>query len=210
MLLYWLDVLGIAVFAVSGCLAAGRKHLDWLGVFVIALVTAVGGGTLRDLLLARHPIYWIRDANYLYAIGCAVAVTLVYTRFCPPPEQALLIADALGLSVYSIVGTQLAENAGVSGIVAILMGTISATCGGVIRDILCNEIPFLLRGRYLYATAAIVGSSIYVLLENWFLRELAGAVGMAVVGVLRCASIIYEWNLPVFRLEEQSNAKKEE
>src|SRR5258708_15011592 len=109
---YLIDLIAVGVFAVSGCLAAGRKSLDLVGVFVIAVVTAVGGGTLRDLLLDRHPIFWIDDANFLYVIAAAVIVTLLYVRFRPPPDQILRIADAIGLAVFAIVGTQLTEDRG--------------------------------------------------------------------------------------------------
>src|SRR5262245_30081622 len=105
---YLIDLIAVSVFAVSGTLAAGRKSLDLVGVYVIAVVTAIGGGTLRDVLLDRHPLFWVVDPNYLFAIAGAVAVTLAYVRFRPPPFQLLLIADAVGLSVFSIIGTHLA------------------------------------------------------------------------------------------------------
>src|SRR5437762_4183444 len=109
---YLIDLVAIAVFAVSGTLAAGRKSLDLVGVYVVAVVTAVGGGTLRDLFLDRHPIFWVQDANFLCVIAAAVVATLAYVRFRGPPDQILRIADSIGLSVYAIVGTQLTEDRG--------------------------------------------------------------------------------------------------
>ena len=119
---HFLDLISVGVFAVSGCLAAGRKSLDWIGVLAIAAVTAVGGGTLRDLLLNRHPIFWIADPNFLYVIAGAVALTIAYVRFRPPPDQVLRIADAIGLAIYSIVGTELTLQLERPAAVAVVLG----------------------------------------------------------------------------------------
>jgi uncharacterized membrane protein YeiH len=198
---YLLDLIAVGVMAVSGTLAAGRKSLDLVGVYVIAVVTAVGGGTLRDVLLDRHPLFWVTDANYLYAITAAVVVTLAYVRFRAPPHQILLLADAVGLSVYAIIGARFAEDVGRPGIVAVVMGTLTGTAGGVVRDMLCNDIPILFREGYLYATAAAVGATLYVLVQEPLGRDWAAYLGMAVVAGLRLGSILYKWNLPRFTLD---------
>lgn len=197
---YLIDLIAVSVFAISGTLAAGRKSLDLVGVYVVAVVTAIGGGTLRDVLLNRHPLFWVVDPNYLFAITGAVVVTLAYVRFRPPPHQLLLIADAIGLSVFSIVGTLIAEEQGRPWIVAVVMGTLTGTAGGVLRDILCNDIPILFREGYLYATAAAVGATIYMFVRAPLGNEWAAYIGMAVVAALRFGSIIYKWNLPRFTL----------
>jgi uncharacterized membrane protein YeiH len=198
-----LDRLGVAVFAVSGVLAAGRKSLDWLGVAVIAVVTAIGGGTLRDLLLQRHPIFWIADPTYLLVILGATGLTLFYVRFRVPNLRALLIADGLGLAFFTIGGVQIAEKAGLTGLVAVLMGTITGVAGGMIRDVLCAEIPLILRRGQLYATATLVGAALYLVLERAGLpRDPAALVGMGVIVVVRVAAIIWRLELPVLSLEE--------
>lgn len=203
---YFLHILAVGVFAVSGCLAAGRKQLDFVGVLTISVVTAVGGGTVRDVLLNRHPIAWIADANYLYTILVAVVITIAYVRFRPPPYQFLLIADGIGLAVYTIVGAQLAEDMGRPAIVVVVMGTITGTAGGVVRDMLCNDVPLLFQsGGYLYATAAIVGAGLYVVLEGPIGRMNAAYLGIAAVGLLRMVSIIRRWNLPRFTIDEWSS-----
>jgi uncharacterized membrane protein YeiH len=161
-----IELLGAGVFAVSGVLTAGRKSLDWLGVAVIAMVTAIGGGTLRDVLLNRHPIFWIADPTYLLVILGATAFTLVYVRFHVPGRRGLLVADALGLAFFTIGGTQIAEQAGLSGVLAVLMGTITGVAGGMVRDVLCAEIPLILRRGQLYASSTIVGATLYLLLER--------------------------------------------
>jgi uncharacterized membrane protein YeiH len=197
---YLFDLIAVGVFAVSGCLAAGRKSLDLVGVFVVAVVTAVGGGTLRDLLLDRHPIFWVTDARFLYVITVAVVATLVYVRFRGPPEKVLLVADSIGLSVYAIVGAQLTEAHGHPAIVAVAMGTLTATAGGVLRDMLCNDIPILFCEGYLYATAAAAGATCYVLTEEALGRDSAAILGIVVVALLRFGSIVWKWNLPRFEL----------
>ena len=156
-ILHAIELLGVAVFAVSGALAAGRRSLDLLGVVVIATVTATGGGTLRDLLLDRSPVFWIADTTYLYVSIAAALLTVVYARYRHPPERFILIADALGLALFSISGAQIAENAGYGGIVVVIMGTLTGAAGGMLRDVLCAEVPLILRRSRIYATAAIAG-----------------------------------------------------
>jgi len=163
-ILYIAGLVGAAVFAVSGALTAGRKHFDWLGVVVIAFVTAVGGGTIRDLLLDQNPIFWIRDPMYIYVVLAAAAGTLVYVRFSKPPLKLLLIADALGLALFSISGAQIAEAQNLPLVIVVIMGTITGAVGGVVRDIFCGEVPILFRPEELYATTAMVGIILYLVL----------------------------------------------
>ena len=197
---YLLDLFGVAVFAVSGALAAGHTGLDFLGVIVIAALTAVGGGTLRDLLLNRHPIFWIADPTYLIVICAAALLTVFYVHVLPPPRDALLVADALGLAVFAMSGAQVAEAAKLSPIIVVLMGTMTGVAGGALRDVLSGKIPLILR-RDIYATAAIAGVSLYLLLQALGMKRLwAFGGGMAVVVVLRLLSILWGWQLPMFRL----------
>src|SRR4051812_42556250 len=154
MLVYVLDLVGVAVFAVSGALAAGRKHLDLIGVIVLGMVTAIGGGTIRDLLLDRHPLFWLADPAYLIVIVAMALMTVAYVRWRAPPAATLLYADAVGLAMFSIAGARIAERAGVPIVACVLLGTITGSAGGVVRDVLSAEIPQLLRPGSLYATAA--------------------------------------------------------
>ncbi len=199
-ILHAIELLGVAVFAVSGALAAGRRSLDLLGVVVIATVTATGGGTLRDLLLDRSPVFWIADTTYIYACLAAALLTVVYTRYRHPPERLLLIADALGLALFSISGAQIAENAGFDGIVVVIMGTLTGAAGGMLRDVLCAEVPLILRRSRIYATAAIAGVIVYLVVQQVADRTLAALLGMGSIAGLRIAAIIWDWTLPVFSL----------
>ena len=204
---YALELLGVAVFAVSGVLAAGRKGLDALGVAVIAVVTAVGGGTLRDLLLDRHPIFWIADTMYLWMILGATAVTIGYVRIWIATRRALLVADALGLAFFTIAGVQIAEQAGVPDLIAVLMGTITGVAGGVFRDVLTAEIPLVMRPGRLYATAAIAGAGSYVLLvRRGVSHDAAALMGMAAIAAIRLAAILWRLELPVIHLPDEDGA----
>jgi uncharacterized membrane protein YeiH len=201
-----LDLIGIGVFAVSGALAAGRKRLDLLGVFVLAAVTAIGGGTVRDLLLDRHPLFWLTDPTYLGVIVAAVAVTFAFVRWRRPPLASLLVADALGLALFGIAGAQIAQSAGHSAVAAVVLGTTTGVGGGVIRDVLSAEIPFVLRRGNLYASAVIVGIALYLTLESVGVsRQAAGLTGMAVIAAIRLAAIRWEVELPVFEVNDAAD-----
>jgi len=202
MILYALSLLGVAVFAASGALAAGRKSFDWIGVGVIAVVTAIGGGTLRDLLLDRHPIFWIEDTTYLWFVLAAAVATLLYVRRRRPPNGSLLVADALGLALFTISGAQVAEAQGLPALIVVTMGAITGAAGGVLRDVLCNEVPLLFGpSDTLYATAAIAGASAYLGLQAAGVeRTVAALLGMAVVAGLRLAAIAWQLRLPGARV----------
>lgn len=151
----------MAVFAVSGVLAAHDRNLDIFGVIVVAAITAIGGGTLRDLLLDRHPIFWIIDPWYLLVIIAAAMLTVVYIRVKPPPQMTLLVADTLGLALFALSGAQLAEAVQCPPLIVILMGTMTGVTGGILRDVITAKVPLLLR-REIYATAAVVGIAAYI------------------------------------------------
>ena len=199
-----LELSGVAVFAVSGALSAGRKSLDLMGVVVIALVTAIGGGTLRDVLLARQP-FWIADTSYLIVSIVAALATVPVARFVRPPEQALQLADAFGLALFSISGARIAEQAGLPGLIAVVMATITGVFGGVLRDVLCAEIPMILRRGNIYASAVIAGASLYVFLQSAGIeRDTAAAVATAFIAGLRIAAIYFGLTLPVFTLDRKA------
>lgn len=198
--LHLIGLCGVAVCSISGALGAGRKGFDLLGVAIIALVTAIGGGTLRDVLLDRHPIFWIADPSYLLVILIGAALTVVYVRFRRPPYRVLLIADALGLGFFTIFGAQVAEAKELPAVIVILMGAITGAAGGLFRDVLSAEVPLLLRKGELYATASIIGAAMYLLVQAIHCpRPLSAIIGAAVVIGLRLAAIRWQLVLPTFR-----------
>jgi uncharacterized membrane protein YeiH len=208
-LVQFLDLVGVSVFAISGALAAARKRLDLLGVVVIAMVTAIGGGTTRDLLLDRA-VFWTTQPRYLYVIVVSALLTVVWTRRFRPPDRALAIADALGLALFAISGAQIAERAELPGIVCVIMGTITGVAGGMIRDVLTAEIPMVIRRGQIYATAAIAGIVAYLVLRRSFdLDEpMAAVAGMVVIAGLRISAIAWGWTLPVFTLEDHQGSDR--
>lgn len=197
MLLYVLDLLGVAVFAASGALAGLLARLDLFGVLVLASITAVGGGTIRDVLLGHYPVFWIRDSGPLLAILAATAFSVVWVQYLPVPRDALVVADAFGLALFAISGAQVAERANCHPLVTLLMGTLTGAGGGVIRDVLSAKVPLILR-QDIYATAAIAGILLYLVLRALKVPT-AGAfvAGIATVAAIRLASIAYDLQLPV-------------
>jgi uncharacterized membrane protein YeiH len=196
MLLYLLDLIGVAVFAISGVLVAARSGMDLLGGLALAALTAIGGGTLRDVLLNRHPIFWIRDARYLIVILVAALLTMTYIVFYPPPVNSLLIADGLGLALFAISGAQIAEADGHSPLIVILMGTMTGTAGGMLRDVMSARVPMIFQ-QDLYATAAIAGVIVYLVLQKLGLsRTFAVSAGVLVILALRVAAVMFGWHLP--------------
>ena len=198
MIFYLADLFGVAVFAASGALAAAHSGLDLFGILVIAFITAIGGGTLRDLLMDRHPIFWIKDSTCLIVILVAALLTILYGYFYPPPEKALLIPDAFGLALFAMSGAEIAEEAGHSPMIIVLMGTMTGVAGGVMRDVLSAKVPLLLQ-KDIYATAAIAGIILYLILQNFGLkRTWAFGFGMVMILGLRLTAVALNWQLPTF------------
>ena len=196
---YLLEILGTAAFAVSGALAASRKNMDIFGFFVLALMPAVGGGTLRDVILDRHPVFWIDDVSYvIVALLAALAVFL--TAYQPGSRRQVLIwMDALGLALFAALGTEISLDMNAGPVVAVMLGVATAVTGGMIRDIICNEIPLVL-SREIYATAAFVAGVSFVLMDYVGVDD-SIALGVAVVAgfVTRALSIRFNWSLPSAR-----------
>jgi uncharacterized membrane protein YeiH len=196
----WLDLAGVAANAIAGALVAGRRQFDWLGVAVVAGVTAIGGGTVRDLLLDR-PVFWIANPAYLQATLAATAFTLLYARRARIPERVLEASDALGLALFGIAGARIALGLGHDGLIAVVMGVITGSFGGLLRDVVCNDIPMIFRQGQFYATAIIAGCSLYVGLMALSVEPgLAAGAGMLAILALRIAAIVWNLRLPIFRL----------
>ena len=198
MLLYYFDLAGVAVFSASGVLAARGRDLDLLGVLVVATITAIGGGTVRDLLLDRHPIFWVTDPSYAMVIIVAAVLTLAYLRVRPPPGATFLVADAFGLALFALSGAQLAEAARCPALVVVFMGTVTGVTGGALRDVITAQVPLILR-REIYATAAVLGIALYLVLGALGVpRPWAVGAGMITVVALRLIAIRWDLHLPVF------------
>ena len=206
MLVYWLDILGTAVFAISGVLLAGKLRMDPFGVLVLGVVTAVGGGTIRDMALANGPVFWVKDPTDLVVAMVTCLLTIVLVR--QPrrlPKWILPVLDAVGLAVFVGIGVNKAFNAGTGPIVAICMGVLTGVGGGIIRDILAREVPMILRTE-IYATACIAGGIVHATAYYTFAIPLENAamLGMIVTLAIRLAAIRWHLKLPTFALDETS------
>ncbi len=194
-----IDAVGMVAFAISGALAAARKRMDIVGLILLAAVTGLGGGTVRDVLLGRLPLFWLR-APELLATTTAVAIIVFFAapRF-DFKNRSLLWADALGMSMYAVLGAEIALLAGADAWAATLMGMVTATFGGIFRDVICNEVPLILH-REIYALAALAGATLFILLRlNGVWREPAFLSGMAVAFIIRGLAIQRGWSLPAYR-----------
>ncbi|MDD0843602.1 trimeric intracellular cation channel family protein [Pseudomonas sp. Gutcm_11s] len=200
-LFYLADLFGVAVFAITGALMAGRKSMDLFGVLVIAIITALGGGTLRDLILDNHPVSWIRNDTYILVASIAAVGTVAWVRLTQPiHERGLLIADAFGLAVFTVIGTEVALQHNMPYSTAVIMGVMTGVAGGVMRDVICNEIPLIFQ-KEIYATACIFGALVFIVLRelqtpHW----LDTGVAMLAVLLTRLAAIRWSLSLPRFHL----------
>jgi uncharacterized membrane protein YeiH len=193
--LYWLDLFGVFVFAVSGALAADRRGMDLFGFIVIAMLPAIGGGTVRDIVLGVR-VFWIADPRYLWLILAAALVTFAAAPHIQRVERWLVWADAVGLSVFSAAGAAKAYAATLSPTVAIAIGVVTAVLGGIVRDVVCNEIPLVLR-QDIYATAAFAGALTFAVLTGVGLTPaLCVWLGATVCFVVRASAIVWGWSLP--------------
>lgn len=194
--LYIFDLFGCAVFAFSGALLAYNRKMDGVGVIVLASVTAIGGGTLRDLLLDAK-VFWLTDPNYLYVILFASLVSIFWLNTNKRiPAKSLELADALGLALFVIMGTQKALSYGVVGTTAVVMGVMTGCFGGMLRDVLANRVPMILK-KELYAMCCILGATVYVLVEPLSVLW-ASVLGFIFVFLLRLGAIKWKWQIHVF------------
>lgn len=200
-ILHAVEMFGIAVAAVSGSLSALRKRMDIFGLIVTAVVTSIGGGTVRDVLLDRHPIFWIAQPEYLIWGAAAALCTAAYARWFKVPTQTLLIADAVTLAFFTITAAKHAYADHLPMLIIVLMATMSGVAGGAIRDVLCGEVPKIFRGE-VYATVAIAGAAAFLLLLR--LRadvNLAAAVAGTAIVAVRCAAVMLNWRIKQLSLE---------
>ncbi|RCU51633.1 MULTISPECIES: trimeric intracellular cation channel family protein [Corallincola] len=204
-ILYWLNVIGLAVFAISGALMAARLKMDPFGVVVLAALTSIGGGTIRDIILDVPQVFWIEDPSYLNTIIITALVTMVFVNYLHRiPEKLLLIADAAGLALFSVLGAQKALLYGAPGEIAVVMGVITGAAGGILRDVVCRQIPMVLR-KDIYATACLLSCVTYTGLLLIDVDDLtASLVGIGAGFILRLAAIQWHLQLPAYQLRRRS------
>ena len=199
-LLYFLDMIGIIACAVAGTLLAQHKGFDISGCILISMVNAIGGGTLRDMALDRHPLFWMIDLNYVIVITITSVLTQMFFHLYHKIDNALNFFDAIGLAAFSVIGFKVALAQDVSPVIAVMMGVWTAIIGGLLRDIICNEIPLVLQ-QEIYITASVAGSITYLLLAHFGVD--AGVNEFIMLGVIfsvRMLALRFDWHLPSIRL----------
>lgn len=198
----WCDYLGTFAFAISGIRLAAGKGFDWFGAYVVGLVTAIGGGTIRDILIMSKP-FWLFQSSYLTITAVALIATILLRRYLVKMNHTLFFFDAVGLGLFTIVGVAKTFDAGYSWWIAVVMGTITGSFGGLLRDVLIREVPLIFRQDF-YAVACICGGVIYVTLLYLNIIPLAWIqlIAAIVVVLLRFMAIIYHIHIPNFKIEE--------
>lgn len=191
-----LDIIGTMAFAMSGALTAMNKRLDPFGVFIIAFVTAVGGGTVRDVLIGRTPVGWMLDLKYVYVIILGFILSVIFRKKFDKLRTSLFLFDTIGLGVFTLIGLERGILTGLHPIICIALGTMTACFGGVTRDILCNEIPVIFR-REIYATICILGGIVFFVLKEWNLNDdVLYLITCIVIILVRLMAVKYKWYLP--------------
>jgi len=194
----FLDLLGTAAFAISGALFAIKKRMDTFGVLIIAFVTAVGGGTLRDILIRAEGITWMKDLNYSYVILISVVLAIILRKKIAYLSKSLFLFDTIGLGIFTIIGTEIALQNGFHPLICVALGTITATFGGVIRDTLSNEIPLIFQ-KEIYATACIFGAVTYLILNKFKIdQDLIHIITTLMVITVRLIAVKFKLKLPTF------------
>ena len=193
---YTIDILGTSAFAISGVLVAMQKRMDPFGILIIAFVTAIGGGTLRDILIGITPVGWMKDMTFTYVILGSTVFAIIVRSKINYLRTSLFLFDTIGIGLYTVVGIEKGLNAGLHPIICIALGTISACFGGVLRDILCNEIPVIFR-KEIYATACILGGIIYFVMRYLPINDnLIFVIAGAVVITTRLLAVKFKISLP--------------
>lgn len=198
-----LDLLGTIAFAISGALAAMNRRLDLFGIFIIAFVTAIGGGTIRDILIGNVPVTWMKNIIYIYLIGVVTIFSIIFRRNLDHLKKSLFLFDTIGLGVFTITGVEIGVQANLNPIISITLGAMTGTFGGVIRDILCNEIPVIFR-KEIYATACLIGGLAFVVLYEFGVNtDVIYVVTTLTVILIRLVVVRYKISLPSFYLSTE-------
>ncbi|MCW8398444.1 trimeric intracellular cation channel family protein [Legionella sp. PATHC038] len=208
MLLHYLFIIGICVEAITGALAAGRKKMDFFGVMLIASITALGGGTVRDALFNTYPLTWVTHPEYLLYTSLCAFLTIFIAHSLIRIMKIFLILDALGLSTFVIIGTQKALNHGLSPSIAIISGMLTGICGGMLRDILCNDIPLVLR-KELYAVIALAGALLFIVLDYFHIPENINIIITLIsIFTARLLAIFFHIEIPIFDYSESIKKRR--
>lgn len=202
MLLTYFDYIGIYFFTISGCIVAAEKKMDYFGILIIGMITAIGGGTVRDLILGDTPVYWVKSYGAILTVLIGAVTTVIAYPFLRRLSKMIFIFDTLGIATCTVLGAQKAMDLGSLWYVASLFGVMTAVFGGLIRDVVCNRIPLVLR-KEIYATACLAGAILYCAMFNYLGEEYRIyniTISMLLIVLVRVLSVVYKWHIPVIRI----------
>ena len=194
-LINFVDYFGTFVFAISGVIAGVEKKFDFFGVMTLAIVTAIGGGTLRDLLIGSTPVGWMQDEKYIYIILLAIPICYFFIKRVQRLKKGLFLFDTIGIGLFTILGIQKTLDSGLSPTIAVVMGVVSAVFGGIIRDVLSNEVPLIFR-KEIYASACFIGAIVFMVAKEFLLEPFGMVLSIFVVIMIRIMAIKLKWELP--------------
>jgi len=198
-----LEILGTAAFAISGALSAMNRKLDIFGIFIIAFVTGIGGGTVRDILIGNTPVTWMDNIIYIYLIGLVTILSIIFRTKINYLKTSLFLFDTIGLGIFTIIGVETGIQNNLDPIISVALGVMTGTFGGVIRDILCNEIPVIFR-KEIYATACLIGGLVFIILRKLGVdREIIYIVTSLIVISIRLVVVKFRISLPSFYLSSE-------
>ncbi len=202
-----LDILGTIAFVISGALSAMNRKLDLFGIFIIAFVTAIGGGTVRDILVGNTPVSWMQNTTSLYLIGGVTTLSIILRNKLNYLKKSLFLFDTIGLGIFTIIGVETGIQAGLEPIICVALGTITGCFGGVIRDTLCNEIPVIFR-KEIYATASIAGGVCFMILHSFNVHQNIIYISTTLfIIIIRLLVVRYRISLPLFTVRNQNAVK---
>lgn len=205
MLLSVLYIIGITAEAMTGALSAGRRKMDWFGVMLVASATAIGGGTVRDILLGHYPLGWVKNPEFLVITCIAGVLTTGLAKWVIKLKGLFIRLDALGLIVFSIIGTKVAMTMGHHALICMVAALVTGVFGGLLRDLICRQTPLVLHEE-LYASVALIASGIYLVMLEYGVSDLIATSVTLVIGyLLRMAAVRFSWRLPSFQLEGESS-----
>jgi len=195
-LILWLDYIGTMVFAISGTLTAAHKRLDVFGAIFIGFVTAIGGGTVRDIMLGDMPVSWIQSTDYFFVILAGIIITILFKKLVVKLRNTLFLFDTIGIAVFTVIGLEKALDFGISAPIAVIMGLSSAVVGGIIRDTLTNEVPLIFH-KEIYATACISGAIVFLILHNFSVPQVVceSVTALTIIGI-RLWAVKYNITMP--------------
>lgn len=199
-----LNILGTVAFAISGALAAMDRRLDIFGIFIIGFVTAIGGGTLRDTLIGNTPVGWMENTVFVYLIGAVILLTIIFRNKINYLKRSLFLFDTIGLGIFTIIGVEIGIRNELDPIISVALGAMTGTFGGVIRDILCNEIPVIFH-KEIYATACIFGGLVFMAMHSLGVdQDIIYITTSIIVIAIRIVVVKYEISLPYFYIKQKN------